>query len=285
MPGGFEQATLTLPRKPAREYARPRPAHHPHLLRPRRRRRVAGRLERAPRVSGDQMAVSPAAVGWQAHLEDDKSAEGDLRGPGPVAVGASMSRAPGSATYGCRYSAAGRAVRGARHRPRTTPARRVHDEGDPADHQRALLIEAGTTRQRRRRSHRSSYQVACQNLGERRLGNRGVPADDERRHRTSTARTDHDGRPDRHAAPSTAAGRAERVLVQVYSTPRWRRPPHGSFSRVLGATSRCSAPRPDRRAAPGPTRRAATRPTSSATPSEVGAAVARRPTIQQSQYI
>ena len=33
-----------------------------------------GRLERAPRVSGDQMAVSPAAVGWQAHLEDDKSA-------------------------------------------------------------------------------------------------------------------------------------------------------------------------------------------------------------------
>jgi hypothetical protein len=32
------------------------------------------RLERAPRVSGDQMSVSPSAVGWQAHLGDDKSA-------------------------------------------------------------------------------------------------------------------------------------------------------------------------------------------------------------------
>ena len=37
---------------------------------------IAGeyRLERTPQVSGDQMAVNPSAVGWQAHLEDDKSA-------------------------------------------------------------------------------------------------------------------------------------------------------------------------------------------------------------------
>ena len=32
-----------------------------------------GRLERAAKASGDRMSVSPGLVGWQAHLEDDKS--------------------------------------------------------------------------------------------------------------------------------------------------------------------------------------------------------------------
>jgi hypothetical protein len=31
------------------------------------------RLERTPQTSGDQMAISPSAVGWQAHLDDNKT--------------------------------------------------------------------------------------------------------------------------------------------------------------------------------------------------------------------
>lgn len=74
MPGGFETCDVTLPRKPGVDYS---DLERLSTL------RVIGaggqvdgeyRLERAPRVSGDQMAISPSAVGWQAHLEDDKSA-------------------------------------------------------------------------------------------------------------------------------------------------------------------------------------------------------------------
>ena len=74
MPGGFEQASLTLPRKPAREYGDLERLTTLTCYGPGGDVAWQGRLERAPRVSGDQMAVSPAAVGWQAHLEDDKSA-------------------------------------------------------------------------------------------------------------------------------------------------------------------------------------------------------------------
>ena len=74
MPGGFETLDQTLPRKPSIDYS--------DLERLSRITRYdasgnviwQGRLERAPRVSGDQMAISPSAVGYQAHLEDDKSA-------------------------------------------------------------------------------------------------------------------------------------------------------------------------------------------------------------------
>lgn len=73
LPGGFETGDATLPRKPARDYS--------DIERLATHRRVGaggevayeGRLERAPRVSGDQVAISPSSVGWQAHLEDDKS--------------------------------------------------------------------------------------------------------------------------------------------------------------------------------------------------------------------
>jgi hypothetical protein len=73
MPGGFETLDQTLPRKPSIDYS--------DLERLSRITRYdasgnviwQGRLERAPRVSGDQMAISPSAVGYQAHLEDDKS--------------------------------------------------------------------------------------------------------------------------------------------------------------------------------------------------------------------
>lgn len=73
IPGGFEQLSCTLPRKPGIDY--------PDLERLTTlvvsgpgSTRWEGRLERAPRTSGDQMSVTPNAVGWQAHLEDDKSA-------------------------------------------------------------------------------------------------------------------------------------------------------------------------------------------------------------------
>lgn len=75
MPGGFETHDATLPRKPAVDYS--------DLDRLSTLTRYdasggiiwQGRLERAPRVSGDQVAISPSAVGWQAHLEDDKSVQ------------------------------------------------------------------------------------------------------------------------------------------------------------------------------------------------------------------
>lgn len=73
MPGGYENLDATLPRDPAQDY--------PDLdrLSTIQVRNVGGdivgeyRLERAPLVSGDQFAISPSAVGWQAHLDDDKS--------------------------------------------------------------------------------------------------------------------------------------------------------------------------------------------------------------------
>jgi hypothetical protein len=74
MPGGYETHDVTLPRKPGIDYSDlerlstiTRHSASGEII-------WQGRLERAPRVSGDQVAISPSAVGWQAHLEDDKSA-------------------------------------------------------------------------------------------------------------------------------------------------------------------------------------------------------------------
>lgn len=73
MPGGFDRLTCTLPRKPGLDYGDLVPLSTLTV-------RGAGaeslgeyRLERAPRVSGEQMSVTPEAKGWQAHLEDDRS--------------------------------------------------------------------------------------------------------------------------------------------------------------------------------------------------------------------
>lgn len=74
MPGGFSEHDAVLPRKTSIDYA--------DLERLSTLTRYdasggiiwQGRLERAPKVSGDQMAISPSAVGWQAHLEDNRSA-------------------------------------------------------------------------------------------------------------------------------------------------------------------------------------------------------------------
>jgi hypothetical protein len=76
VPGGYETFDVTLPRKPGVDY--------PDMERLTNVRSYLaggetvwdGRLERAPRVSGDQVAITPSAVGWRAHLEDNKTASG-----------------------------------------------------------------------------------------------------------------------------------------------------------------------------------------------------------------
>jgi hypothetical protein len=79
MPGGFENWSATLPRKPGVDYA---DLERLSTITVRGAGGgVAGeyRLDSVPRTSGDQMAVSPQAVGWQAHLDDDKFAGGIYR--------------------------------------------------------------------------------------------------------------------------------------------------------------------------------------------------------------
>ena len=74
MPGGFETADCTLPREPGVEYPDLERLSDWHVLGVGGEPYWGGRLERAPRTSGDEVSVSPSAVGYQAHLDDDKSA-------------------------------------------------------------------------------------------------------------------------------------------------------------------------------------------------------------------
>jgi hypothetical protein len=103
MPGGFETEDVTLPRKSNVDYSDLE--RFSTLTTYGAGGEVAwqGRLERAPRVSGDQMAVSPSAVGWQANLEDDKSAaevyvDASLDGWGPPTSPRSLSQSGGGIT-------------------------------------------------------------------------------------------------------------------------------------------------------------------------------------------
>jgi hypothetical protein len=75
MPGGFESMDCVLPRKPGVNYDDL--TEFSTITVRSASTDVLGeyRLERTPRVSGNQMSVSPGAVGWQAHLEADKSAK------------------------------------------------------------------------------------------------------------------------------------------------------------------------------------------------------------------
>lgn len=74
MPGGFDQADVTLPRKANIDYSDLERLTTVQFIGA--GGEIAGeyRLESAPRTSGDEMSVSPGLVGWQAHLDDDKSA-------------------------------------------------------------------------------------------------------------------------------------------------------------------------------------------------------------------
>lgn len=79
VPGGFESLSCALPRKPDVEYGDLERLSTITVYDAAASIVGQYRLEGAPRTSGDQMAVSPAAVGWQAALEDDKSAKGIYR--------------------------------------------------------------------------------------------------------------------------------------------------------------------------------------------------------------
>jgi hypothetical protein len=73
IPGGFEQMTCKLARKPGTNYTDLAPLSDLRVEGAGGRCAWEGRLERTPRVSGTQLAINPAAVGWQAALEDDKT--------------------------------------------------------------------------------------------------------------------------------------------------------------------------------------------------------------------
>lgn len=75
MPGGFDQATVTLPRKPGVDYSDLERLSDVTVRGAGEQVAWEGRLETSPRASGDQMAVSPGLVGWQAHLDDNQNAQ------------------------------------------------------------------------------------------------------------------------------------------------------------------------------------------------------------------
>jgi hypothetical protein len=72
MPGGYESCDCVLPRRPGVDYADLERLTTLRVIS--NGGQVVGeyRLERTPQTSGDQMAISPSAVGWQAHLDDHK---------------------------------------------------------------------------------------------------------------------------------------------------------------------------------------------------------------------
>ncbi len=74
MPGGFEQAALTLPRKPGIDY--PDLTEFSKVTIRGAGGKIAwqGRLETTPRTSGDQLAISPGLTGYQAALADNNAA-------------------------------------------------------------------------------------------------------------------------------------------------------------------------------------------------------------------
>lgn len=74
MPGGWENFSGTLARDPARDSPDLDELSTIRIFLPGGENVGEYRLQGAPLTSGDQMAVSPQAVGWQAHLDDDQSA-------------------------------------------------------------------------------------------------------------------------------------------------------------------------------------------------------------------
>lgn len=75
MPGGFEQLQATLARKPSVDYTDLEEFETVTVSGAGGRVAWQGRLETTPRTSGNQISISPGAVGWQAALSDDGSAQ------------------------------------------------------------------------------------------------------------------------------------------------------------------------------------------------------------------
>ena len=74
MPGGFEQASLTLPRKPDVDYPDLDEFSKVTIRGAGGKIAWQGRLETTPRTSGDQLAISPGVTGYQAALADNNAA-------------------------------------------------------------------------------------------------------------------------------------------------------------------------------------------------------------------
>ncbi len=90
MPGGFETSDATLPRKVGESTPDLEPFSTWNIYGAGGELVWEGRIERSPRSSGDQVSVTPAGVGLQAALDDDKSARAvyvdrDLSRWGPMA--------------------------------------------------------------------------------------------------------------------------------------------------------------------------------------------------------
>lgn len=69
-PGGHASWSATLPRKPGVDYGDMEPLSDVQILDASGDTVWNGRLTEIPKISGDQMAVTPAATGYQAALED-----------------------------------------------------------------------------------------------------------------------------------------------------------------------------------------------------------------------
>ena len=74
IPGGFEQGSLTLPRKSKISYSDVEPLSNLRILGAGGEVAWEGRIEGAPRSSGSEKSITVSAVGWQAALEDDQTA-------------------------------------------------------------------------------------------------------------------------------------------------------------------------------------------------------------------
>jgi hypothetical protein len=74
MPGGFDQLSCTLARREDRDYPDLREFSTLTAYGAGGETAWQGRLETTPRTSGDQLAITPGAVGWQAALDDDAAA-------------------------------------------------------------------------------------------------------------------------------------------------------------------------------------------------------------------
>jgi hypothetical protein len=74
MPGGFETGDATLPRRSGQDSSDFERLSTWTIRGAGGEVAWEGRIERAPSSSGDERSVSPSGVGWQAHLDDNKSA-------------------------------------------------------------------------------------------------------------------------------------------------------------------------------------------------------------------
>jgi hypothetical protein len=75
VPGGDKELTVSLPRKPHVSYNDMTRGTLIELFGAGLQKVWGGRLQQAPRTSGDKLVIAPAAVGFQAHLSDDESAQ------------------------------------------------------------------------------------------------------------------------------------------------------------------------------------------------------------------